>query len=116
MPTNRAYPIEHYPHNFLLALRKAAQVRNEWHVAAEARSSREAGILHRKLGAMLKGFKDFPGQDARLTELAIAKRFQARKRWDARLQIVFIEVCSYERPSEQAAAYMEELKRKFESS
>lgn len=116
MPTTRPYPVEHYPKSFFEALKKAAREKDIWHTAATAPTSKEAASLHRKLQAMLRGFQVFQGQDRLVEELVAQGRFQVRKRWDWKVQVVFLEVCTIMRPSEAAAAFLEQLKQNQESS
>ena len=110
MPTTRPYPVEHYPIQFLEALKAIVPAMDVWHVAGEYAGSKQAAGAHRKLNAMLAGFLHFPGQDAKLTELVKQGRVQVRKRWDARTRIVYLEVCSYRRPSEAAEALLASLR------
>lgn len=116
MPTDRSYPVEHYPGDWYRQLKLVVREPDRWLEVARASSSPEAARIHRKVKAMLRGFQHFPGQDPLIKEMMEARRIQLRKRWDPLAKVVFIEACVFQRPSEAAAAFLEQLKQKSESN
>lgn len=115
MPSKRPYPPEHYPASYFEAVRQAVAKQNVWFTAHEARDSKEAARVHTKLKAMLKHVETFAGQEPTLVEAIRNKRLHIRKDWDARAQIVRINVCMYSRPSEDAAGYAEKAQKIVDS-
>ena len=115
MPSKRPYPPEHYPASYFEAVRQAVAKRNVWFTAHEARDSKEAARVHTKLKAMLKHVETFAGQEPVLVEAVRNKRLHIRKHWDPKAKIVYVNVCMYSRPSEDAAGYLEEAQKKIQS-
>ena len=115
MPNKRPYPPEHYPVSYLEAVINAVREPNIPFAAVEARDSKEAGRAHTKLKAMLQHVEIFAGQDPKLVEAVRNKRLHIRKHWDPKAKIVYVNVCMYSRPSEDAAGYLEEAQKKIQS-
>ena len=104
MPSKRPYPPEHYPKGYFDAVKSAVACHNAWFDAAEARDSKEAARVHTKLKAMLKHVETFAGQDPKIVDAVRNQRLHVRKHWDGKAKIVYVRVCMYSRPSEEADA------------